>query len=125
MKKEEVICKNIPKVIGPYSQAVAFGNLIFCSGQIGINPKTGQLENGIEAQTNQIFKNLKELLKSAGTSLKNVLKVNVYLKNMNDFPVMNAIYAQHFNKPYPARATVEVARLPKDALIEIECIAYI
>lgn len=125
MKKEEVISAKSSKSIGPYSQAVKFGNLVFISGHIGTDPKTNQLVNGdIKAQTKQAFENLKEVLLAADSNLDNVLKVTVYLKNMDDFLSMNEVYASYFQKPYPARATVEVAKLPKGALIEIECIAY-
>ena len=113
-----------PKAIGPYSQAVGFSNLVFCSGQVGTDPKTGNLKEGIEAQTKQTFNNIKAVLQEAGSDINNVLKVNVYLKNVTDFAVMNKIYETQFEKPYPARATVGVAQLPKGALIEIDCIAY-
>ncbi len=126
MYKEEIKSKNGMPVIGPYSPGIVFGNLLFCSGNIGVDPKTGSLvKGGIKEQTQQTFKNIKSVLESAGSSLDNVLKTNVYLKNMDDFAAMNEVYAKHIGKPYPARATIEVARLPKDALIEIECVAYI
>lgn len=124
-KKEEVISKKSYAAIGPYSQAVKSGGLIFVSGQIGIDPKTNNLVDGIKNQTKQIFNNLKNLLETAGSDMNNILKTTVYLVDINDFPVMNEIYATYYKKPYPARATVEVARLPKGALIEIECIAFI
>ncbi|MBI3379596.1 RidA family protein [Candidatus Gottesmanbacteria bacterium] len=123
--KEEVKTKKAPEAIGPYSQAVKFGNLVFCAGQIGLDPKTNNLVEGIKKQTKQAFANIKNVLESVASSLEKVLKMNVYLKNMDDFAVMNEIYATYYKKPYPARATVEVARLPKGALIEIECVAYI
>lgn len=126
MPKQEISSKNAPVAIGPYSQAIKVGNFIFCSGQIAINPKTGSLEGeSIEEQTRQVFENLKQVLREAGGSLDSVVKTTVYLANMNDFPTMNEIYAKYFKKPYPARATVEVVKLPKNALIEIDCIAYI
>lgn len=118
-----------PRAIGPYSQAVRSGNLLFTSGQIALHPETQQLvEGGIEAQTAQVFANLKGILEAAGSSFANVLKATVFLKNFDDFAVMNAIYAEHLaaggSQP-PARTTVEVARLPKDALIEIDLVALI
>lgn len=125
MEKIEVVSKKSPGAIGPYSQAIKFGNLVFVSGHIGTDPKTNLfVGTDIKSQTKQAFANLKAVLQSSGSGLDNVLKVNVYLKNMDDFPSMNEIYAMNFKKPYPARATVEVARLPKNALIEIDCIAF-
>jgi len=111
-----------PKAIGPYSQAVAAGNFIFCSGQIGIDPKTGVLVEGIEAQTRQVLENLKNVIEAAGVNLKNVVKTTIYLKNLADFEKVNKIYGDFFGDQRPARATVEVASLPKGALIEIEAI---
>lgn len=123
--KSEVKSKNGMQAVGPYSQGIVFGNLLFCSGNIGVDPKTGAfVKGGIKEQTEQVLKNIKSVLESGGSSLDNILKTNVYLKNMGDFVAMNEVYAKHIGKPYPARATVEVARLPKDALVEIECIAY-
>ncbi|MBI4991415.1 RidA family protein [Candidatus Gottesmanbacteria bacterium] len=126
MKKEEIAAKKAPAAIGPYSQAVKYGNLVFVSGNIGVDPKTNQLLDGdIKVQTRQAFENMKEVLLAAGSSLDDVVKVNVYLQNMDDFVSMNEVYAAYFKKPFPSRATVQVARLPKDALVEIECIAYL
>jgi len=123
--KKAVVTDKSPKAIGPYSQGVKIGDLVFVSGQIGNDPKTGEMvKGGINIQTRQALKNLSEVLKAAGSGQENVLKVTVYLTNMEDFPVMNGIYGKFFSEPYPARATVQVVRLPKDALIEIECIAY-
>lgn len=123
-KKEEISVKDC-QVIGPYSQAVKFGNLIFVSGQVALNPKTNNIIDGdIKVQTKEIFNRLEKILEAAGASLNDILKVNVYLKSMGDFPAMNEVYATYFQKPYPARATVEVARLPKGALIEVDCIAF-
>lgn len=122
--KKEIIAKKAPPIIGPYSQAIKVDNLIFCAGQIGADPKTNKIVNGgIREQTEMVLANLSQVLKAAGTNLSNVVKTTVYLSNMEDFPVMNEVYATNFRKPYPARVTVEVSRLPKDALIEIECIA--
>lgn len=125
MKKEEIVTKKSPQAIGPYSQAVKFDNLVFCAGQIGIDPNTNNLVDGIKNQTKQALDNLKNVLEAAGSDINNILKTTVYLADMNDFAVMNEIYATYFQKPYPARATVEVARLPKGALVEIDCIAFI
>lgn len=118
-----------PRAIGPYSQAVRSGSLLFTSGQIALHPETQQLvEGGIEAQTTQVFANLKAILEAAGSSFAHVLKATVFLKNFDDFAAMNAVYAEHLaaggSQP-PARTTVEVARLPKDALIEIDLVALI
>ena len=123
---QEVNTKKAPQAIGPYSQAVKCGNLIFCSGNIGVDPKTGTMTaGGIKEQTRQVFQNLKEVLNEAGADFHSVVKTTVYLQNMSDFSVMNEIYGTYFKKPYPARATIEVSKLPKDALIEIECTAYL
>ena len=123
--KKEVFTKKAPAVIGPYSQAIKVGQFIFCSGQVGKDPKTNAFkEGGIEAQTKQIMENLKAVLAATGANLSHVVKTNVYLKNISDFPKMNETYASYFKELFPARATVEVARLPQDALVEIECIAY-
>jgi 2-iminobutanoate/2-iminopropanoate deaminase len=125
MKKEEILSKKAPAAVGPYSQAVKFGNLVFCSGQIGTDPKAGgSLHGGIKEQTRQVLANLKEVLNQAGADFDSVLKVNIFLQSMDDFKIINEIYAEYFKRPFPARATVAVAGLPKDALVEIECIAY-
>ena len=113
-----------PAAIGPYSQAIACGGLVFCSGQVALDPATKELvQGGIEAETRQVLKNLANVLAASGSSLARVLKTTVYLKSMGDFAAMNAVYGQHFASAPPARATVEVARLPKDALVEIDCLA--
>lgn len=112
-----------PKAIGPYSQARVVGNLIFVSGQIGIDPQSGNLVEGIEEQTKQALKNLEAVLASQRLTLRNVVKTTVYLKNIEGFPKMNEIYATFFTENKPARATIGVADLPKSALIEIEAIA--
>ncbi|SRR5713101_7694131 len=113
-----------PAAIGPYSQAIRAGNLLFLSGQIPIDPATGNLVGGdIEAQTRQVFRNIGEILKAGGTSFDGVLTATVYLADMNDFAKVNEIYATYFAAPAPARATVQVARLPKDARVEIQVIA--
>ena len=112
-----------PAAIGPYSQAQIVGNLVYTSGQIPIIPETGALAEGLEAQAHQVFKNLGELLKAAGSDLSKTVKTTVFIKNMDDFGAINAIYAQYFTEPFPARSCVEVARLPKDVLLECEVIA--
>ena len=112
-----------PAAIGPYSQAQIVGNLVFCSGQIPVIPKTGALAQGLEAQANQVFKNISALLTAAGSDISKVVKTTVFIKNMDDFAAINAIYAQYFTEPFPARSCVEVARLPKDVLLECEAIA--
>jgi len=113
-----------PKAIGPYSQGQAYQNLVFTSGQIPIDPATGELEVGIEAQTRRSLLNVGAILEAGGSSLSKVLKCTVFLQDMNDFAAMNAVYAETFGETLPARSAVQVARLPKDALVEIEAIAY-
>ena len=112
-----------PAAIGPYSQAQIVGDLVFCSGQIPVIPETGALAQGLEAQANQVFKNIAALLSAAGSDISKVVKTTVFIKNMDDFAAINAIYAQYFTEPFPARSCVEVARLPKDVLLECEAIA--
>ncbi len=113
-----------PAAIGPYSQAVKTGNLLFCSGQVGIDPATGKLcGSDIKAQTLQVIKNIREVLDTAGLDLSDIVKTTVFLSNMDDFPVVNEIYGKEFGQHRPARSTVQVAGLPLKALIEIECIA--
>ena len=112
-----------PAAIGPYSQAQIVGDLVFCSGQIPVIPETGALAQGLEAQANQVFKNIAALLTAAGSDLSKVVNTTVFIKNMDDFAAINAIYAQYFTEPFPARSCVEVARLPKDVLLECEAIA--
>ncbi|MBS1419117.1 MAG: reactive intermediate/imine deaminase [Clostridia bacterium] len=114
-----------PSAIGPYSQAVVSGNLLYTSGQIPIIPETGELAQGLEAQAHQVFRNLAALLKAAGSDMSHAVKTTVFIKNMADFAAINAVYAQYFSEPYPARSCVEVARLPKDVLLECEVIAEI
>ena len=118
-----VATKNAPAAIGPYSQAQIVNGLVYTSGQIGIDPATGALVEGLEAQANQVLKNLSELLKAAGSDMSKVIKTTVFIKDMNDFGKVNEIYAKYFTEPFPARSCVEVARLPKDCLMECEVIA--
>lgn len=122
MKKEIQTKKSI--AVGPYSSGITFGSLIFVSGQIGKDPKTNDLVEGIGNQTRFALQNLSEVLKAGGSDINNVLKTTVYIANMDDYAVMNDVYASFFKKPYPARATIQVAGLPKNALVEIEGIAY-
>ena len=122
--RQGVSTPSAPAAIGPYSQAIRAGNLLFLSGQIPLDPATGNLvEGGVEAQTRQVFKNIEEILKAGGTSFDGVLSATVYLADMNDFARVNEIYATYFSSPAPARATVQVARLPKDCKVEIQVIA--
>ncbi len=123
MKKENVQTADAPAPVGPYSQAVKAGNTLYCSGQIPLNPSTGAIPDGIEAQTRQVLANLEAVLKAGGADFSNVVKTTVFLKDMNDFPAMNAVYAQSFTGAAPARSTVQVSRLPKDVLVEIDAIA--
>lgn len=120
-----VSTEKAPAAIGPYSQAIISGGLVYTSGQIPIIPETGELAAGLEAQANQVFKNLTELLKAAGSDMSKVIKTTVFIKHMDDFAAINAIYAQYFTQPFPARSCVEVARLPKDVLVECEVIAEV
>lgn len=122
-----VATKAAPAAIGPYSQGNIFGNLIFTSGQVPLDPETGAIVgSSIEEQTEQVLKNVKAVLEEAGSSMDKVLKTTVFIKNMNDFAAMNAVYAKYFAEgSYPSRSAVEVARLPKDVLVEIETIAYL
>lgn len=124
--KEIITTTKAPAAIGPYSQAVKLGNVIYTSGMIPLIPETMQIvEGGVQQQTRQVLENLKMLLESAGSSLENVIKSTVFIKDMNEFPKINEVYAEYFNSKQPARSCVEVARLPKDVLVEIEVIAYI
>ena len=123
-QKKAILTKSAPEPIGPYSQAIQVGNLVFCSGQIPLDPKSGQVqETEIEGQTRKVLDNLKAVLEAAGCSLGDVVKTTIFLKNMSDFPKVNQVYASYFREVPPARSTVEVARLPRDVLVEIEAIA--
>jgi 2-iminobutanoate/2-iminopropanoate deaminase len=124
--KETISTENAPGAIGPYSQAVKAGNIVFCSGQIPINPQTGEfVSEDVAEQTRQVLKNLSAVLEAAETNLNNVVKTTVFLADMNDFAAMNEVYAEFFSENKPARATVQAARLPRDARVEIECVAVI
>lgn len=119
---EIIATQNAPQAIGPYSQAIKANGVIYTSGQIGLNPQ-GTLVEGIEAQTRQALNNLSEVLKAGGSSLQQVFKTTIFLSNMEDFALVNAIYAEFFGEHKPARSTVAVKTLPKNALVEIECMA--
>ena len=122
--RQAVSTPSAPKAIGPYSQAIRAGSLLFVSGQVPIDPATGQIINGdIAAQTHRVFQNIGEILKAGGASFDHVVRTTVFLADMNDFTAMNEAYATYFTAPAPARATVQVSRLPKDARVEIDVIA--
>jgi 2-iminobutanoate/2-iminopropanoate deaminase len=124
MERQVIHTDHAPKAIGPYSQAIRAGDFVFCAGQAGLDPATGNLvSGGIEAETRRVLQNLAAVLKAAGTSLSRAVKTTVFLTNLNDFAKMNAIYAEFFPANPPARSTVQVSRLPKDACVEIEVIA--
>lgn len=124
MNKIKIATQNAPQAIGPYSQAIQTGDLVFVSGQLGLDPQTGEfVSGGIQDQTRQALTGIKNILTEAGLTMDHVVKCTVFLNDMNDFAAMNGVYAEFFTEPFPARAAFEVARLPKDALIEIEAIA--
>lgn len=124
-QKKVIFTEKAPKPVGPYSQAIQVGNFLFISGQIPIDPETGNVvEKDIIVQTRQVFKNIEAILKEAGLTFADVVKTTVLLANMDDFARVNQIYAEFFSEPFPARAAYQVARLPLNVLVEIECIAY-
>ena len=124
--KKDIKTENAPEAIGPYSQAIVANSMIFCSGQIAIDPASGELSTGnVEDQTRIVLNNLQAILEAGGCTFDNVVKCTVFLEDMNDFSRMNAVYTDFFKPPYPARAAVQVARLPKDVKVEIEAIAVI
>ena len=126
MSLEKVSTKNAPAAVGPYSQAMKAGDFVYVSGQLPMNPKTGEMVTGsIKEQTRQSLENAKAILKEAGTSLENVIKTTVFLQDMNDFADMNGVYAEFFTDHKPARAAVEVAKLPLGADVEIQMVAYL
>ena len=123
--KQVIHTDKAPAAIGPYSQAIQVGQMLFTSGQVPIDPETGAIvEGGIQEQARQSLNNIKAILNAAGTTMGAVVKTTVFLQDMNDFAAMNEVYAQFFQEPYPARSAVQVGRLPKDALVEIEAVAY-
>lgn len=121
---KEIHTENAPAAIGPYSQAIEAGDFIYVSGQIPVDPASGEVVQGIEEQTHQVLKNLKEILTEAGTDFSKVVKFTIYLTSIEDFATVNEIYGSYLEKPYPARATVEVSRLPKDVLVEMDVVVY-
>ena len=123
MSKQPISTDRAPGALGPYSQAIDTGMFIFASGQLGLDPVSGELAEGVQEQARVALQNVVAVLEAAGSSLDQVVKTTVFLHDMNDFVAMNAIYGQFFQEPYPARSAVQVARLPKDALVEIEVIA--
>lgn len=126
MKRETVGTAGAPAAIGPYSQAIRAGDILFCSGQIPLDPSTGKMvEGGIEVQTERVLRNLEAVLAAGGGSLASVVKTTVYLADLGDFPAMNAVYGKFFPQKPPARATVEVSKLPAGARVEIDAVASI
>ncbi|MHC1749177.1 MAG: RidA family protein [Cellulosilyticaceae bacterium] len=123
MEKKVIATEKAPKAIGPYSQAIAVGEMLFTSGQLGLDPETMELKDGVVEQAHQSLKNLVAILEAAGTTIDKVVKTTVFLDDMNDFVPVNEVYAQYFKEPYPARSAIEVAKLPKGAKVEIEAIA--
>ena len=124
MMVKEIHTENVPAAIGPYSQAIEAGDFIYVSGQIPVEPATGEVVEGIEEQTHQVLKNLKAILTEAGANFSQVVKFTIYLASIEDFATVNEIYGSYLEKPYPARATVEVSRLPKDVLVEMDVVVY-
>jgi reactive intermediate/imine deaminase len=120
MTKQAITSSDAPPALGPYSQAIRAGNTVYLSGQLGLDPKTGSLVEGVEAQTHQVFKNLRAVALAAGGSLDDMVKLSILMQNLGDFAKVNEIMTGYFKEPYPARATYQVAALPKGALIEIE-----
>lgn len=126
MEIKQIHTQNAPAAIGPYSQGISFGNMIFLSGQIPINTQSGEVvKGGIEEQTRQVFGNISAILKQEQSDFSKVIKTTVFLKDLSEFATFNNIYAEYFQEPYPARSCIEVSRLPKDVLVEIEIIAYV
>ncbi|MEK3732208.1 MULTISPECIES: RidA family protein [Paenibacillus] len=123
MSKNIISTSSAPGAIGPYSQAVEINGFVYTSGQLGLNPETGEFGADVQEQTKLSLQNVKAILEAAGASLDQVVKTTVFLKDMNDFAAVNEVYGSFFSEPYPARSAVEVARLPKDGLVEIEVIA--
>ena len=121
--KNVIVTDKAPSAIGPYSQAIEVNGMVYTSGVIPVNPETGVVPDGVEAQATQAFTNLTNLVEAAGTDMSKVVKTTVFIKEMDDFATINQIYAKFFKEPYPSRSCVEVARLPKDVLLEIEAIA--
>lgn len=125
VSQQRVQTDQAPQAIGPYSQAIVAGGLVFCSGQIPLTPSGELVVGGVEAQTHQVMKNLGAVLEAAGSSYARVVQTTCYLADMNDFPIFNKVYAEYVREPFPARATVQVARLPRDVKVEVACIALV
>ncbi len=121
--KKEISSLSAPKAIGPYSQAVLSGDTLYVSGNIPVNPSDGGIPDGIEAQTKQVFENMKAVLKEAGMDFSDVVKTTAFLTDLDNFAAFNALYSDYFIAPYPARSCVEVSKLPKGVLVEVECVA--
>ncbi|MBE5903848.1 MULTISPECIES: RidA family protein [Pseudobutyrivibrio] len=121
--KNVIATDKAPAAIGPYSQAIEVNGMVYTSGIIPVDPATGEIPEGAAAQADRVFKSMTALLESAGTSMKNVVKTTVFIKNMDDFAAINEVYAKYFPEPFPARSCIEVARIPKDVLLEAEAIA--
>jgi 2-iminobutanoate/2-iminopropanoate deaminase len=119
---KEIKTNKAPSAIGPYSQGIISGNMLYTSGQIPVDPATGNIPDGVEEQAHQVFKNIKNLLAEAGAEMSQVVKTCVFIQNMDDFSAINDIYSQYFTEPYPARSCVEVAKLPKGVLLEVEAV---
>jgi reactive intermediate/imine deaminase len=122
MPREVIHTTDAPAAIGPYSQAIRAGGTLYLSGQIGLDPKNGQMVDGLEAQTHQVFRNMRAVAKAAGATLDDVAKLSILLVDLADFAKVNEIMASYFQKPYPARAAVQVAALPRGARVEVECV---
>ena len=126
MPKQIIESPNVPKPVGPYSQAVKVGNFIFLSGQIPLDPKTGiKTAGGVETQTKRVMDNIKSVLEAAGANMSNIVKTTVFLRRIDDMKFMNDVYQKYFEKDFPVRSTVQVADLPKSSDVEIECVAYV
>ena len=126
IQHQAIATEAAPSAIGPYSQAIRWGSMIFCSGQVPVDPRSGELVAGsIADQTEQVVANVKAVLEAAGSSLRQVVKTTVFLTSMEQFAAMNEVYARHFPEPFPARSTVAVAGLPRGAMVEIETVAYL
>jgi 2-iminobutanoate/2-iminopropanoate deaminase len=125
MNKEKITCSNAPAAIGPYSQAIRVGQWLFLSGQLPIHPVTGEIPDDIQGQTTASLENLKAILESSGASLSHVVKTTCFLSDMAHFPLMNEVYQHYFEDPAPARTTIAAKALPKDVMVEVDCIAFI
>ena len=126
MNKQRIHTNDAPAAVGPYSQAIRVGNMLFTAGQVALDPTTGELVGSdVATQTEQVMRNLRAVLAAAGADFAQVIKTTVFLQSMSDFAAMNAVYARHFPEPFPARSTVEVGALPKGGLVEIECVAIL